>query len=373
MEKLFDTFERNRASPSKHSEPSYQFLNQSNWSWVNYFRTKIEEWYEHFPRDPSFYAQFTSKIDQQHNSAYFELYIYSLVRKSGYDVTYHQLIGKRRMDLTFLHNQSPIFIDCTLSGIPNIDPIIERIENEIEDIIESIKSPNYWISVRFDSANRNRPNFKLFKQFIHDALTSMQSRTESDNEFEWHYDGWIIAIDIDRKTTISETTIASVLTSQGGGFIDEPSMKILRRTLDAKRGSSYQVQGPYVIAVNIHNMMLSTENILGALFGKVDITQYSNNLSVKYPYFFNNNMSQNTSVSGILIVKGLYSSNMGSVRMELWENPWAKFPIEEGIINVTRISPKIDSMNRIIEVNVIEGKQPFEILGIEQSYLTDDL
>jgi hypothetical protein len=372
MEKLFDTFERIRASPSKHSEPSYHFLNQSNWSWVNYFKTVIEEWYEHFPRDPSFYAQFTSKIDQQHNSAYFELYMYSLVRKSGYNVTYHQLIGNRRMDLTFLYNQAPISIDCTLSGIPNIDPIIERIENEIEDIVESLKSPNYWISVRFDSANRNRPDFKLFKKFIDDALTSMQTRSDSNNEFNWHHKGWIIAIEFDRKTILSETTIASVLTSQGGGFLDEPSMNTLRRTLDSKRGSSYKVQGPYVIAINIHNMMLSTEHIVGALFGKVATTKYSNNLSVKHPYFYNN-IPQNTSVSGILIVKGLYSSNMGSVRMELWENPWAKFPIEEGILNVTRISTKIDSLNRITEVNVIEGKQPFEILGIEQSYLADDL
>lgn len=372
MEKLFGTFERQRSSPSKRREASYQFLNQSNWSWVKYYRSVIEEWYQYFPRDRNFYTQFTSNLDEQHNSAYFELFMFSLLRKAGYDVTYHQQIENRKIDLSFVFNQSPIYIDCILSGVPNTDPIIEKIEEEIEDLIEDIKNPILWISVRFQSTNRKKPNLKLLKKFLTESIDEMQLSPENDTEFTWYNGGWIIEIEMNRKTIDSETTIASVSTSQGGGWLDEPSMKTLRRTLNYKRGRSYKVEGPFVIAVNTHNMMLSTDDIFGTLFGTIDTINYKNNLSVEYPYFFFN-IPQNTSVSGILIVKGLYSSNMGSVAMELWENPWAKYPLKDDVLNVTRITPVIDFSNRIIEIKVKNGQQPYEILGIEQNYHNYDL
>ena len=370
--KLFEDLVRTRTTQSGHRESKFQFLNESSWEWVEYYREVVEEWYSEFPDDLDFHNQFTSRNDWQHASAFFELYIYTLFRKLGYRVYYHQSIGSRKMDLTIEKESShKIMADCVLSGEPNLDLSIEKIEREIEDIIEAVHSPTYWISVDFLRTSMTTPKLSAIRRTIEEELSSLSLEIGEEKTITWWDDIWTIELSFFKKNPPTERSLGFVASSQRGGAVDGPSMKILRRTLNSKRGSNYGVDCPYIIAVNSSNITLYSDLVKGVLFGDIKVPGFNNNLFVKNPFFYMDK-PQNTSVSGILIVKGLYSSNMGVVEIELWDNPWCRHPIPDDLLDLTRYIPKVDESGRMEKIESRPGKKPFEILDIKENYINYD-
>ena len=146
---------------------------------------------------------------------------------------------------------------------------------------------------------------------------------------------------------------------------------ILRRTLNSKRGSSYGVTYPYIIAVNSYNLTLYDELIKGVLFGDMKVRGFNNNLYVENPFFYKN-QPQNTSVSGILVVKGLHASNMGIVDLALWENPWSKNPVSQEFKDIGRYVPRLNVSNQVENIEFIKGLKAWEILEIEERYFDYD-
>ncbi len=365
--KLFDDIKRTRVKQSNHTESKYSFLNESSWKWVDYYRNQVEEWYSKFPDDLDFYRQFTSTKDWHHASAFFELYTFALFSKLGFDVNYHESIGSRKIDLVLVSDSIKILIDCVLSGEPNLNQSIERIEKQIEDIIEEVESPFYWIAADFIRASAQTPKLSRIRSNLQSEIASLDLEIGEIKTMEWSDENWIIEFSFFKKDPPVERSLGSVASSQRGGFVDGPSMSILRRTLNSKRGSSYDVSCPYIIAVNSYNLTLYDELIKGVLFGDMTILGFNNNLFVDHPFFYNN-QPQNTSVSGILLVKGLYSSNMGIVDIALWENPWSKYPILQELKGLSRHVPKLNSSNEIEKIEFIRGLKPWEILEIEERY-----
>ena len=365
MEELFDSFIRTRTTRSDHRESTYKFLNESAWPSAEYFRNVICEWYKFFPKDYSFFQQFTSLNDNQHYSAFFELYMFTMCRKLGYEVDYHQPIGTRKIDLTLKKGNLVIQSDCVLSGEPNVNHSILSMEKEITDIIEQIESPLFWISIDFVTTSSKMPRVSRIRKMVENEVAKLEKGDSDTNRISYSEDEWEISFRFRHKSPAVQRTLGSVSTSQGGGFIDGKSMEVLRKTLNAKRGSTYGVETPYVIAVNSMNWSLNFELIKGVLFGNMPIDGYQSNLFVKNPFFYMNE-PQNTTVSGIIITHGLCSFNMSSVKIELWENPWAKYPITNELIELPRNVPIINNSGTVEKIIRRPGKKVNDILGIEE-------
>lgn len=371
MMKLFKDFERSRKVQSEHREPRYKFLNESSWDWVEYYRSVINEWYQIFPYDNSFYQSFTSDNDVHHASAFFELYMFMLFHKMGYEVRYHQPIQRRKIDLTLIKDEVKMRSDCVLSGEPNLDRSIELIEKEIQDIIERIKTPQYWIGVRFLRTSQQTPKLSRIRAILENEVKSLDLEIGEIRTRRFSEGKWTIDFLFSKKSPPVERSLASVISSQRGGFIDGTSMAILRKTLDTKRGKNYLVQCPYFICVNTSNFALYDELIKGALYGKQEIEGFRNDLFLEDAFFYRDE-PRNTSVSGVLIVHRLYESNMGSVKMSFWENPWAKYSLSNTIQDLTRFHPILNSERKIEKIEIIHGKKAYELLEIEEHYHTYD-
>ena len=369
--KLFDDIIRTRVNQSIHTESKYSFLNESSWKWVDYYRNQVEEWYSKFPDDLDFHTQFTSRSDWQHSSAFFELYTFALFSKQGFDVSYHESIGSRKIDLVLVSDSIKIYIDCVLSGEPNLNQSIERIEKEIEDIIEDIQSPLYWISANFISTSDRTPKLSRIKSKLKSEVASLDLEIGEIKKVLWSDKNWLIEFSFVKKDPPVERSLGSIVSSQRGGAVDGPSMNILRRTLNSKRGSSYGVTYPYIIAVNSYNLTLYDELIKGVLFGDMKVRGFNNNLYVENPFFYKN-QPQNTSVSGILVVKGLHASNMGIVDLALWENPWSKNPVSQEFKDIGRYVPRLNVSNQVENIEFIKGLKAWEILEIEERYFDYD-
>ena len=363
MNELFDNSIRTRHSIKQRAEPEYHFLNTSAWPWVIYVRSVLSGWYGSFPNDKQFLSQFTSKDDPNHLSAFFELYTYRLFQGMGYLVDYHAKIGQRLVDLHVTKENSICWCDCVLSGEPNVKSSIVQNEGVVIDEIEQIDSPDYWISIKFESPGLHTSSQRKLRRMINASLRKLRSSKTAAAEEIYEDAGWVIRIQFAKKGKSESRVIGGETSSQYSGFNDGPSMAILRKTLDRKRGSAYNIDAPYIAAVNTSNIVLTDQNIRSTLYGS------HSHLKIEHPYFYDGS-PQNTSVSAVLVVHGLYSSNMGCVRLELWHNPWAKYPIEQTHIMINQVVPKLNGENLISKFENLKGCPVHELLEIEQDYIT---
>lgn len=367
MERLFDQFVRTRHEHADHQMPAYAFLNLSAWESAAYFRSVIDDWYASFPRDPEFFGNFVSKRDSQHYSAFFELFIFTIFARSGFQVKYNHPIGSRRVDLFAEGEMGSFLLDCTLSGEPNVNNSIRIIERSILDVVEAIPSPFYWVGVEFERGIPVTPSLSKIRKVISKGIEEATQQATQELYMTFDESGWLITFSIFKKSPPIDRTLGLVVSSQGGGFVDGESARILRTTLNSKRGSSYQVgTSAFIIAVNTTNMFVNDEIVSNTLYGSFNGRKTE---LVDSPFFLLDGLPQNTSVSAVLVSRGLHWSNLGRVELELWHNPWAKHPLKEGIESIKQITPKLSSQRIVEDLMIIEGPPIFEILGIRQDYM----
>ena len=85
---LFDDFKRTDGARASHTSSAYDFLNKSAWKAASYVRDKVTEWACDFPIDKDFVARFTSRDDNEHAGAFFELITFQLLRHHGYKFSF---------------------------------------------------------------------------------------------------------------------------------------------------------------------------------------------------------------------------------------------------------------------------------------------
>jgi len=81
---LFDDIERWDHRHKRQTQSSFHFLNTSAWPASHNMRAALEQWFEDYPDDDKndLRARFR-KRDDNHESAFFELFLYEVFRRLG--------------------------------------------------------------------------------------------------------------------------------------------------------------------------------------------------------------------------------------------------------------------------------------------------
>src|SRR5579862_740559 len=85
---IFDQFSRRSTEPFDQNEPAFAYLNRTGRSEATRVRKLIDKWLDNYPfnhRD-ALVSRFRSSIDNQHYSAFFELFLHELVVSQGHVV-----------------------------------------------------------------------------------------------------------------------------------------------------------------------------------------------------------------------------------------------------------------------------------------------
>ncbi len=371
---LFEDFTRIHAGRANHDSSQYDFLNVSAWKAATYVRNKLNEWVLDFPLDKDFIARFTSANNKEHNAAFFELVMFQWLKQQNLDVEFQGIAvpgSGRRPDFTLSKNGSKIFIsECTLSALPGNDAGTEKHEKQITDIVESIPCPNYFINIDFEkSSQATIPKRKLIK-FLENVINEGQDKNVSvfdRREWTLQESGWRINFSLFFKSSSSTRTLGA--TTHGAAQIIN-SERPLRTALDRKRGRNYgSQQMPYIICINSFDFYLDDISIMQTLFGTSgEISLQSNEAG----FLIHSGKPQNTSVAAILILKGLVPWNLHAVRMGLWHNPWATYPLITNLLDVDQNSYKVNERGAY-EPEFINGKTLGEILSIDHDYLSQEI
>lgn len=377
--KLFDDFERTLKGRANHDHSSYEFINKSAWPAANYVRELLETWCDEFPLDTDFVNRFKSDNYQKHVAAFFELVMYRWLRAQDYDVKLHELASidsQRRPDFCISKlDKKVLYAECTLSALPDYDPGIERLRNQITDILESIPCPKYWLSVYFEKCSTNSLSKKKIINFVSKLIEEGLDRFDPAN-FErkrWTFRdcGWEMEFSLFPKSINTTRTLGASQHGPAGIIYSE---KPLRASLDRKKGGNYgRFIHPYVICINSSDFYLDGLSIMQTLFGPragqshFDVKDKDND-----GFFLFKGRPINTSVSAVLIVNNLVPWNLHVAKSSLWHNPFASLPLDTEALDIQSVSFR-KSNGSIFYRQDRHGKLIGDILQIDSTYVNSDV
>jgi len=159
--RLFDEFLRTDDSPAKGTERLYPFLNRSSWPVCDRARVLCEYWFSRYPvsdREDMF-ERFTSKRDNDHRGAYFELLIHELLLRLGGTVTVHPELARTRNKPDFLVELEGIrlYLEATVSHANQIATGDNPKWESVCDTINEMDIPNHFFYISFSDVPSETP------------------------------------------------------------------------------------------------------------------------------------------------------------------------------------------------------------------------
>lgn len=348
---IFDNFERTNSQPSKYHENSYQYLNEGTGELNEFIRELIEKWFYVYsstvkePKSVDLKKRLQSDKPDQHIAAFFELYLFTLLHKSGFEIEVEPpLKNGRHIDflVTNPKTRDQFYLEATTISEGEVNNKREAAINIVKDRInEQIKSPEYAINLRwFGHCQENDISKKIVKE-INEWIKDPQSG------YEKLFESWQLQLKACRVSKPYERIIASSanikpqsLSKKTNIILDEPiesrmdTVKLIRDKLKEKTKYG-NLEKPYIIAINMISpcYFFDSIDLIEAIFGSNDL--------------MNGFWLNNYKVSNIIGLFYLTPFNMIPQSQKYWPiiaiNPNAKyqFPFQE----IPRLPIKIKEQN----------------------------
>jgi hypothetical protein len=167
---LFDELARTELRSARYSESRFNYYNQSARPSIAVLREMLEAWFERYPEDKkaSLRGRFRSENDSQHKSAFFELYVHELLVRLDFDVEAEPDLADSGTHPDFLAYRSgtpKFYVEATLAGLPTQSEYsADRRKAAVQDVINSINSPNFFLGIDIQGAPTSPPPTKKLRQ-----------------------------------------------------------------------------------------------------------------------------------------------------------------------------------------------------------------
>jgi hypothetical protein len=158
----------------------------------------------------------------------------------------------------------------------------------------------------------------------------------------------------------------------GGGPMEFKWMNLeynLRNALHKKSSKYSKPDCPFLISLNYNGFPLNKEDIINTLFGTEEIhldnnTGESNVTRDRNGFWLGKSGAKNTSVSAVLF-SSLNPYNLHVTEIIIFHNPWARYPYEGNLNELTNY--------RITngELNVMDGKKVKDLINIPNDWPGD--
>jgi len=347
----------------------------------------LEGWFKHYPAAHrlDLVRRFRSKKQKQHNGAFWELYLHELFHKMGYDVQIHPTLEGIHTHPDFLLTRDGAafaVVEARLAGLQT-DQMTSalRLQNELHDALDTVHSPNFFLTVEKIKTAPTRPTFKDLIERIEKWLGTLNpdlptevflNGRDASTRFKWEHEGWYVSLKVIPKSH-------SYRGCQGGrsvGIIHSDFQWVdtkgqLRQALAEKANKYGKLNLPFLIAINYLGICCNREDWLDALYGEQTADICLDKNGVPRQRFFRNNdgfwiykdAPRHTSNSAILAVYGLNTWSMGAHSVEVYQHYAADYAIDlSGDLPCWSFS---SSKNEMVKR---DGRSSAEILGIPKEW-----
>lgn len=336
---------------AKHADDEFVYLNQHADEPVLAAREMLENWYSHFPpaHRLDLVRRFRSKKHNQHDGAFWELYLHELFRRLGYEVEVHpHLEGiKTRPDFLLKREGAPrAFIEARLSGLQTEkNASAERLKKELHDALDKAHSPNFFLDLDEIRTAPVRPSFKQLTNLVERWLETLNpdlpietflNDTDARTRFVWEHEGWYVSLKVIPKSPGHRGRKGSRSVGiTGGDFQWVDTRGDLKQALMEKASKYGNLNLPYLIAINYMGLHCDREDCVDALYGSLAAkVRFDEHGAVQQQpcrkadgFWINRGTPLHTHISAVLVGQHINVWSIGASSLEMYEHFAAQYPI----------------------------------------------
>jgi hypothetical protein len=348
---LFDSFERSDATPGRHTESTFDFLNRVRSERWERVRCELDRWFAQYPTNQraDLWARFRSSSPRQHWPAWWELYLFRLFGCLGYEVEVHpNLVGSSaRPDFRVRRGPSTFFVEAltVFSGIVD-EGRNEHREAWILDMINGVQSSTFSVSIDFDQVGDQPPRRSEIIPKIEawlapldpDRVADALAAGDDPPPLRLSVRDWVICLEAFPISPEYRDEPPGPLIGSGpmsGGPVDDVDR--LRGRLKEKCARYPPLEEPLVLAVLSMSTFAGAATFEQALLGSHGI-QYSRGKAgvarqVRLPdgVWMSGRGATGTHVSAAITASHLEPSQVCKGLPRLWRNPWTERALDEDI------------------------------------------
>lgn len=354
---LFDSAERSNLDAAAQAEAIFPYLNRTARKPMDIVREKLESWFVDFPADgqTELRARFRSKNDEDHLSAFFELYCHALLIAQGYRAEVHPTSCSAKADtrpdfLVFKSDEPIFYFEATSAHESKKEIAVKSRRAQLHDAVNRIDLPGYFIGMAIRSEGaaslRSEPVRKFLVTQAREKRCGKYSAAVTRHEFR--AGGWRIEFSLHPLAKSEPKPERPIGLVSSPATFTQCETSILK-TLKKKSGKYGDLPLPYVIAVNCTDHLSDQEDIYESLFGKQVHTLYRDS-DVAVPtgwdgngFWLGPNGYQNSRVSAVLVATQLLPWTIGSAQPYLWLNPYPKRKFDSSWWGLSQRVPNDDS------------------------------
>lgn len=370
---IFDDIIRDSDEPPEQGEGLFAYLNRSNRLEAARVRDLVDDWLSRYPAEhrDSLVARFRSSIDDQHKSAFFELFLHELVVRRG-----HKVIA---IEPKLAHTaKSPDFLieipdgdryyleAVTATGRSKDETAGQARLNQALAAIDSVPSPNHFLDLTVRGVPAAPVSIKKRKRAVRDWIEALPGDESAKQVAPFVFEEHGAKIMLRAWPRHKKGNGARAIGVRHFPIQQVTPHEDVRHALKKKASRYGTLDHPYVVAVNANPFFRREEHVTDALLGDVVVAarKDSDGNDVLEEGRKPNGIwhgphgARNTGLSAVLSFNMIDPWNFGSRRAQLIRNPWTSTVLPELGLGTDELNPSGDAFGRV------EGGDMTALLGL---------
>jgi hypothetical protein len=351
---LFDSIVRTDLRSMRYNESQFQYHNLSARPPIDAIRTLLEGWFERFPADAKddLRERFRSRINSQHRSAFFELYVHEMLHCMGYQAVAHPPLEgvTTHPDFLAMRDSEPKFyMEVTATFASKEEQGAEARTADMYDKVNDLDSPNFYLGIRSigspsESLSKKDLNKKLeawLRTLDPDMVASDYSLGKEYPSLELPFEGCRVTFEAIPKGPKNRgregiRTLGIILPETVTG-----NARLAVRDAVALKARKYkELPRPLIVAVNVMSEFCHEIDVMDGLIGTEGVTEVLQpdgtvktlwNLRDPNGAWYGPAGPRNYTVSAAMVVAQLSPWTIALDTPELIHNPWAKLPLDQSL------------------------------------------
>jgi hypothetical protein len=344
---VFDDRLRSDATPARYEESSFEFLNRVAGPFWEHPRALIEEWCSHLPDDAEYKDirnRLRSRNDGQYNSAFLELYVHEVLRRTHHDVIIHPTLSHttRRPDFYAERGGLGFYVEAIVPGVSKKVDAARARRNRLIDVVNRLDEPNFLLWLHSLKEGVADPEPARLRSALRGWLRLLDPDTvDSYNtapRFRWNHKDWaaeFVAIPVKKAARTQSRADRRAIAVDGHAPVEWVDDAVtIRKALEAKHRDYGALDSPFLIVVGLFIHDTDHWHSMNAFYGHeraafTDGGDEASAFRVGDGYFGKPGRWRNTNVSGVLLVNQLQPFHLHKTQATLWVHPGADHPLPE--------------------------------------------
>lgn len=360
MNSLFDSFERTCLEFAKHNDNTYEYYNNSARTDMSKVRDTLERWFYNYPEEEK--KELKSRFKKDFDSSFYELFLYELFCKLGYNITIHPDLASspKKPDFLISKNNLEFYVEAKVVKSKTMEQeAFERKRNELYDNLNKLNTKDFLLNIEhLCFLTQKQPSTKRMIKYIEEELKRIapdilseeleKNGIENFPKIEYkNRDVHIIVSPIPVSLSAREEKalpigIYPAEAFWGGG---EESLK---NSIEKKAKRYGKLDKPFIICLNSLDIRTSGKiNVDNAIWGTLALSWSTNPESKDEKWirqldgvFCDEKGARLKNLTGVLVSK-LYPHNVPVANYWLYEHP-----LSENKMDFNKIGLKFNYINK---------------------------